>query len=209
LRGREITAELSETKLPNASELPAFWDKNYRSLLNYMEQALYGIQGVVTDAGGNPLQAKITVLNHDADSSHVRTQNGGVFYRYLKEGTYSIEIQAPGYLTQTITNVVVRDNEATPMLVEMELGTGITAKKTIEFSMYPNPASSLVTVSLAENERSIGEVKILSLDGKLFYSKLIGENENSIINLSEIPAGLYFVRVNTHKGSKTEKLVIY
>jgi hypothetical protein len=91
----------------------------------------------------------------------------------------------------------------------MELGTSITAKKTIEFSMYPNPASGLVTISLADSEWPIGEVKILSLDGKLFYSKPIDENENSIINLSEIPAGLYFVRVNTHKGSKTEKLVVF
>jgi hypothetical protein len=75
--------------------------------------------------------------------------------------------------------------------------------------MYPNPASSLVTVSLAENEWPIGEVKILSLDGKLFYSQPIGESKTSAINLKGIPTGLYFVRVNTHKGSKTEKLVVY
>jgi hypothetical protein len=36
---REVTMEISETKLPPASQLENFWNYNYRSLLNYLQEA--------------------------------------------------------------------------------------------------------------------------------------------------------------------------
>ena len=47
---REFTLELSNNKTPNPNDLPELWDANYPSLLNYMEQSLFGIRGIVTDS---------------------------------------------------------------------------------------------------------------------------------------------------------------
>ncbi len=96
--GREVTIEISNTKLPPASQLPAFWEFNKTSFLNYMERIFYGINGVVTDNLGNPIRAKITILNHDADSSEIYSDiSTGHYLRMIQPGTYTLKFQAPGY----------------------------------------------------------------------------------------------------------------
>lgn len=106
--GREVTIEISNTKLPSASSLPSYWEYNKRSFLNYMETVLKGVNGIITDTVGHPVKAKITVLNHDADNSQVYSDSlTGFYLRMLSPGTYSFKFEAPNYYSQTINNVVV------------------------------------------------------------------------------------------------------
>lgn len=58
---REVTIEISNTKMPSASTLPGYWNYNYEAMISYLEQAMYGIHGIVQDPYGNPLSATITV----------------------------------------------------------------------------------------------------------------------------------------------------
>ena len=103
---REFCLEISNTKTPAASQLPNYWDGHYRSFLNYTQQALYGVQGVVTDAGtGEPLHAKIS-LSKDIHNSFIFTDPRVGFYaRYLEPGTYSLLFEADGYQSKTISGV--------------------------------------------------------------------------------------------------------
>ncbi|MFN3871890.1 MAG: M14 family zinc carboxypeptidase [Ignavibacterium sp.] len=96
--GREVTIEISNTKLPPASQLPSFWEYNKRSFLNYIEHIFYGINGVVTDTVGNPVRAKITIISHDYDSSEVYSDAATGFYsRMIQPGNYTLKFQAPGF----------------------------------------------------------------------------------------------------------------
>lgn len=117
---REFTLELSDTKLLNASLLPAHWDYNYRSLINYIEQTLYGLKGVVTDSlTGQPLKAHIYINSHDKDSSDVYTELPfGDYYRPLLNGTYSITYNANGYKAKTF-NVNISNNSTTILDVQL------------------------------------------------------------------------------------------
>lgn len=106
--GREVTIELSNTKLPPSTQLPSFWEYNKRSLLNYIEHIFYGISGVVTDTNSNPVRAKITVISHDYDSSEVYSDaNVGYYNRMLSPGNYNLLFQSPGYYDLTINNVSI------------------------------------------------------------------------------------------------------
>lgn len=104
---RELTLEISDIKNPSASSLESFWNYNYKSMLNYLEQAQYGIRGIVKDnCTGNPIKALITINSHDKDSSMVFSDDvHGTYYRPIASGTWSITVSAHGYTPQTITGV--------------------------------------------------------------------------------------------------------
>ena len=111
---REFTLELSDDKTPNPNDLEDLWDANYPSLLNYMDQSLFGLRGIVSDSiTGNSIKAKVQITNHDVDSSHVYSNLPiGNYHRYLYQGNYDITFSKNGYYPKTI-NVSVLNNNST------------------------------------------------------------------------------------------------
>lgn len=106
---KEFTLELSDDKTPNPIDLPDLWEANYPSLLNYLEQSLFGLRGIVTDSiSGNPLKVRVEISGHDTDSSHVYSNLPiGNYHRYLYQGNYNITFSKVGYQTKTInTNIL-------------------------------------------------------------------------------------------------------
>ena len=111
---REFTLELSDDKTPDPNDLPELWDANYPSLLNYIEQSLFGLRGIVTDSiTGDPLKAKVEISNHDIDSSHVYSNLPiGNYNRYLYQGNYDVTFSKSGYYPKTI-NTTILNNTST------------------------------------------------------------------------------------------------
>ncbi|NCA84598.1 MAG: PKD domain-containing protein [Clostridia bacterium] len=152
---REVTMELSGTKLLSPAQLPAHWNYNYRSLLNYIRQATYGVNGLVTDLEtGDPLDAMISIEGHDMDSSMVFTAPSTGFYqRPIEAGSYDITFSAPGRFPQTISNVQVSRYATVNLNVQLDAGdlipdfsvsaTSIAMGSTVNFTdlSYGNPVS--------------------------------------------------------------------
>ena len=113
--GREVTVELSDIKLPDGELLKQLWNYNRASLIAFLEQALYGIHGKVTDPEGNPVTARITVLNHDktADSSYVFSDpHDGYYHRMIDSGIYDLAFTSFGYVSDTVSNVRVNPDDS-------------------------------------------------------------------------------------------------
>jgi hypothetical protein len=120
-RGREVTIEISDTKLLAGSLLPAHWEYNKRSLLNYMEECLYGIRGVITSSNGGAVKAKIAIHGHDFDNSEIYSDSlVGNYHRMIYPGTYTVIVSADSHQTQTISNVVVANRTATVVNVQLQ-----------------------------------------------------------------------------------------
>ncbi len=128
---REFTLELSDVKLLPESQLDDHWTYNKRSLINYMKQTYYGVRGMITDSEtGDPLRAKVNVLNHDEDQSYVFSREAiGNYHRLMKAGTYDFYFSKEGYLPQTFYDVVVVDYES--IILDVEL---VSAALTADFS---------------------------------------------------------------------------
>ena len=119
---RELTLELSYTKLLPAVLLEDHWQYNARSLINYMKQVTYGLHGVVADKSeGRFLQAAIEIPGYDIDESDVISSPlTGHFYRPLAEGTYHVTISAPGYPRYAFEALAIENHQR--LLLDADLG---------------------------------------------------------------------------------------
>ena len=79
-----------------------------------------------------------------------------------------------------------------------------------DLSVFPNPATDRLNVSFVMQDESSVSCKILDITGKLLYNKQIESNggltEDSV-NISELANGIYFLRIETSKGTTIEKFV--
>ncbi|WP_026451735.1 T9SS type A sorting domain-containing protein [Aequorivita capsosiphonis] len=74
------------------------------------------------------------------------------------------------------------------------------------FSMYPNPASSLITI--ASDKDIIRNIDIIDTTGKLVLKKSNLNNKETNLDVSNLQSGVYLMRLSTSKGIVTEKLIV-
>lgn len=120
---REVTMEIDGEKTTQTQNLNAAWNRNWRGLLNLLQESRYGIHGVITDScTGQPIHAKVFVNSYDQanDSSHVYSWLPvGDYHKNIIAGTYSVTFSAPGYISKTITNVVTTNVSSTALNVSL------------------------------------------------------------------------------------------
>lgn len=104
LHQREITIELSPTHLLfDPTELQYYWNVNREPFLNYILESTHGFWGTVTDAvTGEPLEAKVVVLDHDRFNSEVYAHMPlGAYHRPIMAGKYQVVVSAPCHVSDT------------------------------------------------------------------------------------------------------------
>ena len=215
LHGREVTVELDEDYITPASELDDLWESNYRSMLGYLENALYGIRGIVTDKyTGKPVPASVSVDGHDKDNSHVLCDTAtGVFTRLIPEGLYNLKLSASGYRDTVISSVNVVENVQTGIDIQMTpLVKPPDPEKILTPFFYPNPCSGEVNVFLPEGLDGTVDVRVFDLSGRLVLRSEaeVVENEPLKLVLSGLGEGEYiilFTGLSTGR-SATGKVVI-
>ncbi len=210
--GREITVEISDTKTISGSQLPTIWNYNKEALLAYLEHALYGINGVVTDLySGDPVAAKIEVLGHDNQYAYVYSdENQGRYIRMIKGGSYNLKFSADNYYDKTINNVMVSDFQKTELNVELEPITTSTNREQMKhrISLAPNPSDGNMVIKGTNNENFILTIK--NTEGIQVHRQVFSaQKEATQIDLSFIPNGMYICQFSTSKSiSSFQKLVI-
>jgi hypothetical protein len=106
LGSMHVTVELSNSFRPSQSTLPTLWNNNRESMLAYAQTTHYGVRGLITrSTDGQPVYAKVAVANNAQPI--ISDPDVGNYHRMLMPGTYSFTFSAPGYESQTISNIVV------------------------------------------------------------------------------------------------------
>jgi hypothetical protein len=198
---REVTIELSFSKVPMASLLPGFWEYNYRSFLNFMEQSLYGVSGVIKDAKTNePVAAKVYIEGYDKDNSFVYSSLPvGDYHRLLKAGDYSVTYSAEGYKSKTIS-VSVADRQATikDVFLEPIVGLEELTEQTVE--VFPIPVSDRLMV---RSNKAINTLEVIDVSGRVVvcFSNIF--DAELTIDMHTFQPGVYFVKT----GFVTKKVI--
>ncbi len=222
---REQTIEISFTKMPPSSELPRYWEINGRSLLNYMKEAGYGIQGRVRDSlSGDWVRALVTVLGHDRDSSQVYSSSlHGAFFRPIAAGSYDLLFSAPGYKDKVVTGVKVDDFSVTCRHVSLMPDSlpAVADTTTVPFppdtlagegaiawrpcSVYPNPVQDVLNVEAGEAFSISG---IYDVAGREVRGIVAPEVFSTCaeVQVSGLPSGLYFLEVRDVPGQRVRRV---
>ena len=207
---REFTLEISDTKLLPPSQLPALWNYNYRSLLNYIEQCTFGLRGIVKDSvSGWPLRAEVYAVLHELDSSWVYSSlPNGNYHRLLHEGTYTVRFSAPGYETKVFSNLSISNRQATVLDVKLvPNGVGGIENHFVSrsVSVFPNPLKGEYLYFISKIPVKV--MVIFNMTGEELC-RIDVDGKSQRIDLRDIPSGMYFIRFDTEQGSGLKKLLV-
>lgn len=215
LQGREVTIELVNSYVTSSDQLDPLWQYNWRSLLDYLENAMYGIHGIVKDAiRGIPVAARILISGHDKDSSHIYSDTlTGSFTRLLAPGTWDLMFTASGYYETEVTNIVVVESQATEIIVEMTpVISPVDTIPTPSLIIYPNPSEEYIKVILPQRQKGIVNIILYNPQGfKLAdYSEDTSAGYPLHLDIAGFAPGVYtLIITNSDTGfSDTGRFVI-
>ena len=199
LHGREVTIELDNQFVTPAPQLTLLWQNNWHSLIGYLENALYGIHGLVRDVNSHtPVPAKVYISGHDKDSSEVYSDTlTGSFVRFMAPGSWNLTFSATGYRDTTINNVTVVSGQKTDLIVDMSPGVSSIekTKSGTLILLYPNPARDYINALLPDIIAGNINIRIINTIGKLIsefpYEAVQGVP--LLIDIKSLPAGTYIV----------------
>jgi ligand-binding sensor domain-containing protein len=142
----------------------------------------------------------------------------GVFADYNFDGGIS-RFDGPNWFSYGVTDGLV-STQVTRIAIDkfkkpwISTGGGVShfngnvgiesISNSLDFDIYPNPAQDVLTVKCNENQY---ELKIMDSQGKVALTKSLVPYTNNI-ELSNLSAGLYFIKLTNNTNSITKKIII-
>lgn len=191
---REITIEVSSTKIPESSRLPLYWAYLGEALADYVFASTRGVNAVVRDslslAGLDSV--KVEVIGIDRYGSEVFTKGGGYFFRALPSGSYMLNFSCEGYEDKILTVNAPADS-----LIHLDVRLNRLNECPIEqnecpkeFFVCPNPCSGTAIVKV-ENEC---EYELIGISGVVVAKGHFIQGENRL-QTSQLPNGNYVLKI--------------
>jgi Predicted deacylase len=210
LQGREVTIELDFSFFTASTRLNALWQYNWHSFIGYLENALYGIHGKVTDdSNGNPVKAMIYINGHDKDSSQVFSDSlTGSFTRLIAPGIWTLKVSAKGYYSATISNISIVDGS--PVNLDIRLIPIINVIDTIAtpvIRIYPDPASEFIRIIFPERQKGKVNVKVFNSLGMMVadYPDNAYEDTPLVFAVSGLSSGCYSVMITNDSSGAVDR----
>lgn len=176
----------------------------------------------ITDINGNVIFSRSNLANNTLYRDTLRLNPGCYFFQFLdtdKDGiTWWANNDGAGYVRfqRVTTNTQVIKN------FQQDYGTSIEHYFTVggyvgideqpapqpEIQVFPNPTSGLFQVVLPEDIK--GSLSVVDMSGRIVWEQSVFPASGNLveINLEGNPAGMYFVRYSSPKGTAVEKMIL-
>jgi hypothetical protein len=152
-------------------------------------------------------------LYGDSIAQHMGHDLLSVSVPYVSPGPAAIQYETPGFRTvfstidiAAITDTVARDiymHRIVDWLMYGATGTSELNPANVELLIMPNPVQDIVNIGLTE---TMIELFIYNNQGQLVHHERPGRNSIRM-DLGDLGAGMYVVKVQTTRGMLTEKIL--
>ncbi len=171
------------------------------------------VQGMVRDATTNLSipNAWVSALNGDFGAVTYATPFGSHYSLSLPGGTYQLVCDAPDYLQSSIYNLELVNGGTTTLDFYLypateEFGsptTGTGNQENRSISIWPNPAGNVLNLEIAGGSN----IEIMSPTGVKMLSK-VNCSQHERIDVSQLSAGMYFVKITDGENVSVHKVTI-
>lgn len=127
----------------------------------------------------------------------------------LKGDARSICATGANYQSQLGNGNTVNRSTFDCSILDLSVSSIQADEQPLTFKVYPNPTRDHVTIESMEAVRW-KEAVIYALNGQLVQQYALPESNRTSLRLGNLPAGLYFLRLQTVEGQNyTQKLIIH
>jgi hypothetical protein len=98
-------------------------------------------------------------------------------------------------------------SDRVPVTVDVVSASDEASKAASRIVLTPNPASGLVRVDM-EGEAIARSISLYDGLGRAVLHQKLVSNRGNLLTISDLPAGIYIVKINTDTGMATAKLVV-
>lgn len=159
----------------------------------------FSVNFIVTTGGMTPVEGATIAIT---GQSTLTTDNFGMASIQLENGTYTYDVSATGYVSQTGLEVIV-DGANENVTIDLEAVVSINQDIANNVIIYPNPVSSIVNIEAKEFDN----IQIIDATGKVVYNEIIVNNTTSI-NIEKYSKGLYIIKLSNDNNSVTKRLIV-
>ncbi|MBS1647379.1 MAG: T9SS type A sorting domain-containing protein [Bacteroidetes bacterium] len=159
---------------------------------------------------GNFLSVSFFVSNYNNDNDIMNglalTSGGNIIatgeYNVGNSGNYWVDFDpGPGTSNQMGGNIFILK-----LLSDATSGIVINQEAISSFQIYPNPAQKNIWISNKTNDKANSKLYIVNMLGEMVYTQML-QQESQEINISFLPAGSYFLKLENINGVVCKKLI--
>ncbi len=114
-------------------------------------------------------------------------------------------------ITYTYTDVNFCENSATDLLTVTQFTGYENIAEQSGVHVYPNPGTGLFTLRLNELDEQSVNIAVYNALSDIVYQKediLLTEKHRTVLNLNDLPKGIYYLRITGQELDSVQKLVI-
>ena len=204
----EFTLDMTTTNMEEINDLEvAVWIQNYESkevhnshFLQEYTAHCYPVQN---------LSVNDKTISWEAPEQGVPTGynvfvNGNLVAENITETSYTFKSGKNKNIIEVFALYNEKSSVGVSLFIETEKGTGIADVETQSISIYPNPANDRLFI---EAEGKIENIVIYDIYGRHQVTETPSHQEMTSVNVSNLNAGIYFVKINTKNGEIVKRFI--
>ena len=124
----------------------------------------------------------------------------------VTETAYTDDYVVPFETYSYVVEAVYDDgcaSESDPIEVTIDYGVGVSENGNLNVKVYPNPAEGFVNVTA----EGLQNITLIDLMGRIVKEQSASQSA-TVVDLSNLPTGLYFLRVTTDNGVALQRVEV-